>query len=219
MRPYRNAQALIEMLKKDNQRKGLKEMIVNEVLENRSFDLEDTNVVENIIEKIREFVQETKWSRNMLLANEFGKFEQKSEANKDYVSRFSSLETKLKNEGTGIKDRFLAAVLLNKSRISQPEKNNILANFNLDTEPESDLLKKIKAKIRDLDVTREVKKIDSKETLYGNYDRRRSRSRSHSNGRNHFRQNSNDRSRSRMFSSRDGTVSYTHLTLPTKRIV
>ena len=56
------------MLKKDS-KKGLKEMIVNEVIENKEFDLESRNAVENIIKKVREFTAESLWSRNVLIAD------------------------------------------------------------------------------------------------------------------------------------------------------
>ena len=54
------------------------------------------------------------------------------------------METKLKNEKVGINSIFLTTVLLNKSTMTQPEKNNILANFDLENVNPDELLKKIK---------------------------------------------------------------------------
>ena len=204
MKPYRKAQALIEDLKKNDKRKGLKEMIVNEIVENQEFDLESLDVIENIINKVKDFLQDSKWSRTILLADEFCKFQQKSsEDNRDFVVRFGNLETKLKNEKVGINSTFLAAVLLNTSSMTQPEKNNILANFDLENVNPEELLKKIKKKIRDLDATKEAsKKSDVKETLFGNNDGRnfRDRSRSRNGERGH-----RSRSRGKEFGNKDST--------------
>ena len=218
-KPFRKVQALVEMLKKDS-KKGLKEMIVNEVIENKEFDLESRNAVENIIKKVREFTAESLWSRNVLIADEFCKFEQKvGESNIHYISCFGNLETRLKTEEVDLKGRFLAAILLNKSRIPQNEKNNILANFDLENEDQKELLKKIKKKIRDLDVVKEASKEEVKETLFGDrfqneYYRRRSnyRSRSRSRydergngGHDRFKGKSRSRSRSRSDKERNRT--------------
>lgn len=82
---YRKAQALIEDLKKNDKKKGLKEMIVNEIVENQEFDIESADVVENIIKRVQDFLQDSKWSRTILLADEFCKFKQKSsEDNRDF---------------------------------------------------------------------------------------------------------------------------------------
>ena len=108
-----------------------------------------------------------------MLADEFCKFEQKAdECNQEYIARFSNLETKLKNENVRMDSLFLQAVMLNKSNILQPEKNNILANFDIDKESPEEMLKKIKNKIKDLDATKKPTKNKSNdyvnETLYGN---------------------------------------------------
>ena len=76
VKPYRKAQALIEDLKKNEKRKGLKEMIVNEIVENADFDLESNEVIEKIISKVKDFLQDSRWSRTIILANEFCKLEQ-----------------------------------------------------------------------------------------------------------------------------------------------
>ena len=60
VKPYRKAQALIEDLKKNDKRKGLKEMIVNEIVENQEFDLESLDVIENIINQTRKNLQACK---------------------------------------------------------------------------------------------------------------------------------------------------------------
>ena len=139
-------------------------MVVNDIIENQEFDLESVYVVENIISKVKDFLQDSRWSRTVILADEFCKFEQTvNEENKDYISRFSILETKLRNEKVGINSTFMAAILLNKSKIVQSEKNNILANFDLESENPDELLKRIKKKIRDIDAT---KRTAVKETLY-----------------------------------------------------
>ena len=199
VKPYRKAQALIEELKKNDKRKGLKEMIVNEIIENQDFDLESPEVIENIISKVKDFLQDSKWSRTILLADKFCKFEQMgSEDNRDFVVRFGNLETKLKNEKVGVNSTFLAAVLLNKSTMNQPAKNNILANFDLENENPDELLKKIKKKIRDLDATKAASKnTEVKETLYGNQNRRnfRDRSRSRTQDRRNFRDRSKSKGR------------------------
>ena len=109
---------LIEMLKKDEKRKGLKEMIVSEIVEDREFDYRDEKVVDTILDRIEEFMEESKWTRNLNIAKDFNNFSQKEgENNKDYIARFSALETKLKNEKVGISNTFMAAWLMIKSQI------------------------------------------------------------------------------------------------------
>ena len=212
VKPYRKAQALIENLKKNEKRKGLKEMVVNEIVENDEFDLESNEVIENIIKKVKDFLQDSRWSRTIVLANEFCKFQQlNTEDNRDYVMRFGNLETKLKNEKVGINSTFLAAALLNKSRMSQPEKNNILANFDLESEDPRELLKKIKKKIKDLDATRAATSTDTAiETHYGGHrdngeDRERDRSRTKERGPGGIghRGRGHDRSRGRSYDRRN----------------
>ena len=141
--------------------------------------------MEDIIKKVKDFTLESLWSRNVLLADELCKFEQKvGEGNRDYVTRFSNLETRLKTEEVELKGRFLAAILLNKSKIPQHEKNNILANFDLENDDQNELLKKIKKKIRDLDVMKEASKEDVKETFFNDqFNRRSYRDRSRSRSR------------------------------------
>ena len=85
------------MLKKDEKKKGLKEMIVSEIIENKNFDYKDGEVIKNILEKIGEFVEESEWTKNVALAKEFDTFCQKDgESNREFVGRFTNLETKLK---------------------------------------------------------------------------------------------------------------------------
>ena len=185
-KPQRKTQLLIEMLKKDETRKGLKEMIISEVVENDEFDYKDEGAIDTILEKIKEFMEESEWTRNLALAKDFENFCQKDgETNRDYVGRFSNLETKLRNEKAGISNMFLAGWLMNRSKISQAEKNNILANFDVD-EKET-VLKNLKKKIRNMDISRTNK--DPKETLYGDF-RSNNRSKSRS-----FHRGSRDKSR------------------------
>ena len=100
-------------------------------------------------------MEESEWTRNVSLAKEFASISQKAgESNREYVGRFSNLETKLKNEKVGISNTFLASWLLNKSRIPQAEKNNILANFDLEDKENS--LKNLKKKIRKHTVNKQV---------------------------------------------------------------
>jgi hypothetical protein len=123
-KPQRKAQVLIELLKKEK-KKQIKDVVINDIVENRDFNYKDERVIENILEKIKDFLEESEWSRNLTLAKEFEKFSQKeAESNKDYIGRFGNLETKLRNEKVGMSNMFLAGWLMNKSRFKQAEKNN-----------------------------------------------------------------------------------------------
>ena len=164
-KPQRKAQILIELLKKEK-KKGIKDIVICEIVENRDFDYKDEKVVENILEKIKEFLEESEWSRNLALSKEFDSFNQKeAETNKDFVGRFNNLETKLRNEKVGISNMFLASWLMNKSRFGQAEKNNILANFDLDDK--ENILKNLKKKIRNMESSG-TGLLEPKETLFGN---------------------------------------------------
>ena len=97
-KPQRKAQVLIELLKKEK-KKGVKDIVISEIVENREFDYKDDRVIEHILEKIKEFLEESEWSRKLVLAKEFENFSQKEgESNKDFIGRFVNLETKLRNE-------------------------------------------------------------------------------------------------------------------------
>ena len=98
------------------------------------------------MEKIGEFVEESEWTKNVALSKEFDTFCQKDgESNREFVGRFTNLETKLKNHKVGISGIFLSGWMLNNSKISKAEKNNILANFDL--EDKENILKNLKKKI------------------------------------------------------------------------
>ena len=96
---------------------------------------------------------------------EFKNFQQKEgEENKAYVRRFSTLETRLKNENL-----WMAATPMKSSKLSKMERNNVLATTNV--EDETNVLKTIKRKMRDIDVT--TTNNEPKNTFYGDYGQNR----------------------------------------------
>ena len=167
----------------------MKEFITNEIIENTSFDFKSRNVIDVILDKIEEFIDESKWNKMIKLNREFNSFKQAEEENaEEYLLRFNNLETQLKNARVNINDMFLAANLLNKSSFGQHEKENIMANIDMDDE--KTILKDIKRKIRRLKAMKE-KNDDPKVSLYGNYGRdERSRSFNRSRSRQQESRNS-----------------------------
>ena len=200
--PEKKAAVLIESLKKDTEHKGLKEFITNEIIENTSFDFKSRNVIDVILDKIEEFIDESKWNKMIKLNREFNIFKQAEEENaEEYLLRFNNLETQLKNARVNINDMFLAANLLNKSSFGQHEKENIMANIDMDDE--KTILKDIKRKIRRLKAMKE-KNDDPKVSLYGNYGRdERSRSFNRSRSRQRESRNSSRDERSERSDERD----------------
>ena len=160
-RPEKKTQALLEALKKDK-REGLKEMVIAEFIENEEFQYEDSNVVDNILGKIKEWLDDSKWTKVTHLVGEFCDFKQKSgETYQEYIGRFSTLEIKLKNQQVSIPNIFMGAFLIRKSKLSEMEKNNVLATT--DVENSETLMKVLKKKVREVDA---LKTTDVKETLY-----------------------------------------------------
>ena len=166
------------MIKKDTDHSGLKELIIQEVIENEDFDYRKEDVVKVILDKIENFVEESKWTKNVRLAREFLDFKQQDgEDMLKYVVRFSALEAKLKNEKILMSNLFKTGVLLNQSKISKSEKSNIMASIDMNNE--IDVLDKVKKKIRENhEVNKEVKetfaavKEDTKEPLQALYGER-----------------------------------------------
>ena len=92
-KPSKKANLLLEMIKKDTDHSGLKELIIQEVIENEDFDYRKEDVVKVILDKIENFVEESKWTKNVRLAREFLDFKQQDgEDMLKYVVRFSALE-------------------------------------------------------------------------------------------------------------------------------
>jgi len=71
-------QVLLKQINKDKTWKGLKEMIVNEFLENAELKYSNKDTIEDIMGKVKEFVNENRWSKTVKLVNEFKKFKQRS---------------------------------------------------------------------------------------------------------------------------------------------
>ena len=76
LKPSKKANLLLEMLKRDADHNGLKELIIQEVIENEDFDYRKPNVIIDILNKIEGFVEESKWTKNVRLAKEFYDFKQ-----------------------------------------------------------------------------------------------------------------------------------------------
>ena len=173
-RPERKTQLLVEHLKKDTIRKGLKEMVINEFVENEAFQFENPDAIKIILEQIKEFIDETKWNKTIKLVKDFGEMKQgESENNKEFITRFSMMETRMKNAGSLLPGRWLAAELVSKSRMNHLQKHNILAT--VDTEENPNILKDIKKKMKDLDG---CSNDETKKTFYAenrNFSRDRNR--------------------------------------------
>ena len=118
-KPSKKANMLLEMIKKDTDHDGLKEMIIHEVIENEEFYNQNVDVIKTILDKINEFVEETKWKKNVRLAREFFDFKQETiEDSVKYVTRFSASEAKMKNEKILMSKIFKTGVLLNQSTLN-----------------------------------------------------------------------------------------------------
>ena len=95
-RPERKVMMLLELLKKEDKRVGVKQMIISEICENLEFDYQSEDGIKIILEKISEFMDDSKWNRCVELTDELFNFKRKDgENNKAYIARFSTLETKL----------------------------------------------------------------------------------------------------------------------------
>ena len=94
----KKTQALLEALKKEK-RDGLKEMVIAEFIENLDFKYEDPDSIDKILNKIKDWLDDSKWTKMTSLVEDFCHFKQKSaETYQEYIGRFSTLEIKLKNQ-------------------------------------------------------------------------------------------------------------------------
>ena len=202
-KPVRKAQALIEMLKKDDEQKehpGIREMVEVDIQEDLTFDKKQFSVVDKILAKVESFAEESAWKKTVKIEREVKSFLQKDgEKLDEYINRFNYMETKLRNEKINLPNKFLAAMLLNNSKLTQNEKENVLAKVELEDD-KGDLIH-IKKRLRDMK-SMENESSKAFPVLFGSYnDRGRSRER-FPGQRNSYRGKSMDRSSSR--SHRDG---------------
>ena len=97
LKPSKKANMLLELLKKDTDHCGLKEMVIQEIIENEEFDYKNEEVISEILDKIESFVEESKWTKNVKLAKELMEFKQNSDEDLiKYIMRFTAMEAKLK---------------------------------------------------------------------------------------------------------------------------
>ena len=62
---------------------------------------EASNAIQCILNKIRNFIDESKWNKTVKLVKDFIDLKQENEEkNKDFVTRFSTMETRMKNAGS-----------------------------------------------------------------------------------------------------------------------
>ena len=200
-------QALIESLKKNEEQKGLKEMIITNIVEDLEFDVEIDDVVERILSKVEEFSDESHWTRMLNLAKKFKRFKQnQGEGNREYVQRFGKLEMELKNEKVKLPNSFLTGLLLIESNFDQNKKETIMAT--IDMENEETVLKKVKKKICDDEAVKE-KNDDPKETLFGDYQGNPNYRRNSRDGRDKYRRDSRSRNQGGNFNNRQRSHSKT----------
>ena len=137
LKPAKKANLLLEILKRDSDHSGLKELIIQEVIENEDFDYRKEDVIKDILDKIEAFVEESKWTKNVRLAKELFNFKQEpSEDLLKYVVRFSALEAKLKNEKIQMSNMFKTGILMNQSKMNNLKKSNIMASIDMNAEKE-----------------------------------------------------------------------------------
>ena len=117
-----------------------------------------------MLRAIEDFIEETKFSRVMDAVQICNDFRRKdAESAKEFIGRFSILKSKLKNTEAGMSNTWMAAFLMDRSKLLKAEKNNILATINTDNECQ--VLKDMEKKIKETDATENKK--DANETLYG----------------------------------------------------
>ena len=91
-------QAVLEQLKKDKTRKGLKEMIVKKLIEYVEFEYSCRDAFLEKMTKIKDFVNENKWSKTAKMINEFEQMKHKvEESNKEFITKFGTMKVKMKN--------------------------------------------------------------------------------------------------------------------------
>ena len=118
-KPNRKAEMFLSSLKKNCEKTGLKEMAKAEFEENPKFDFYDKDIINNILKVIEEFVDESKFTRIMNTTNEYNEFEKKHEgSHKEYISRFTTLKSKLRNVDSGMSNTWMAVLLIDRSKLS-----------------------------------------------------------------------------------------------------
>ena len=72
----RKVQLLVEYIKKDSKR-GLREVVITEFIENKDFDFEDDRALETILKKVKEHIQESNWKKTIALVKDLRDIKQK----------------------------------------------------------------------------------------------------------------------------------------------
>ena len=139
----RKAQAILEQLKKDQTRKGLKEIVLNKLIENTEFEYSDRDAIEEVMAKIKKFVNEDKWSKTVKLVSEFKQLKQREEeSNKEFIIRFGMMEVKMKKVVINLIATWMTLELMQKSKLNDMQRHNLLSS--LDQNDEVNILKNIK---------------------------------------------------------------------------
>ena len=174
-KPERKANILMEAIQKNEEHKDIADILQQKVIENEDFDWKDRNAVKNILEIIKEEVEESMWTRNVEASKELFRFKQNDdETEMKYINRFGRLEGQLNNAKAGVSNMFLATIFLNQSNLDQVQKENIIAMVDLNDE--RNVLTNIRKKFKTLKASSK-KKEEPKTTFYGDYGRRGSSNR------------------------------------------
>lgn len=158
---------LTEYLKTETEHEGLKEYVIDHIIEAGDIREDDPNAVEMIISKIVDFADETLWKKTGDCVDDLLGFEKLNEETmKQFIARFERMVTRMKNAKIRISEMFLANFLLKKSKLTKIEKKAILSKTDLDKTDET--LKTLKNALKDL-CADDDKDNDVHQTLYGGY--------------------------------------------------
>ena len=198
--PSQKINLVVDSLKKNKERTDIKSWIIQSIEEDASFDRNDKDSVDKLLEKMEGKFKVSNWKRAGEIWKDVLEFKQEeNETPKKYLERLIILETKLKNANCKISNILLAQHFLQRAKINYISVKNILAK--VDTDDEEKVLQQTKENYERLVNNTADSSSKVTTTFYGDsyqrYRDRNHRSRSKSENRRENYRDSNNRGRTR----------------------
>ena len=124
---------ILESLKENNERKELQNWVVYNIEEDVNFDMTANGAIDQFLQKFQKKFEVSNWKKCSGIWKEILNFNaQEGETTRQYMERFNEIEAKMRNMGNCIPDVYLAIHLLDRSKIPEITKQNILSKVDLD---------------------------------------------------------------------------------------
>jgi len=124
---------ILESLKDNSERHELQNWIVFNIEEDVNFDMTANGAIDQFLQKFQKKFEVSNWKKCSGVWKEILNFNaQEGETTRQYLERFNEIEARMRNMGSCIPDVYLAIHLLERSKIPEITKQNILSKVDLD---------------------------------------------------------------------------------------